>query len=279
MRRELVSAKRGLRRAIWVVVILAILMLLFVRKGEKVPPLKLKELGTAIKITNPVTSAFKGGEKLKLRVKYLDFIPAGSITMKVKEVSYQGKEVYLLLAEAEASPLFSFFNKFRSVFESYMDAGNLYSLRFREYTRSGNDVDERLTLYNQKTGIAETREEGKPGSRKVKIGKNTQDFLSALYFLRTKELKVGESFIINLNDRKSNYEMEVKILRKGSVNVPAGRFTAYVAEAKVTRIGKKEPGITLMLWLSAGARKLPLLIKSGTRIGPLEVSLVDYGGR
>ncbi len=270
------SAKRSLLRIFWAVVVVAILMVFFVRKGKEIPPVKLKELGTAIKITNPVTSAFKGGEELKLRVKYLGFIPAGSITMRVKDVSFRGKEVYLLVAGAEASPLFSFFNKFRSVFESYMDAGNLYSLRFLEYTRSGNDVDERLTLYNQKTGIAETCERGKPGNRKVKIEDNTQDFLSALYFLRTKELKVGESFLINLNDRKNNYEMEVKILRKESVKVPAGRFTAYVAEVKVRRVRKKNPGTTLTVWLSADARKLPLLIKAGTKIGPLEASLISY---
>ena len=83
----------------------------------------------------------------------------------------------------------------------------------------------------------------------------------------------------SLNDRKNNYRVEVKILRKESVKVPAGRFSAYVAEAKATRVGKKEPGTTLMLWLSADARKLPLLIKSGTKIGPLEVSLMSYGGK
>jgi len=272
------SAKRGLLRIIWVIVIVAVLMLLFVRKGKEIPPLKLKELGTAIKITDPVTSAFKGGEKLKLRVKYLDFIPAGSVTMKVKEVSYQGKETYRLV-ETKASPLFFFFTNFRSVLESYMDARNLYSLRFQEYTRSGNSVDKRLTLYDQETGIAETREEGKPGSGKVKIEKNTQDFLSALYFLRTKELKVGKSLLINLNDRKKNYQVKVKILRKESVKVPAGRFSSYVVEVKATRVGKKKPGTILTVWLSADARKLPLLIKAGTKIGPMKVSLVDYGGR
>jgi len=274
-----VSAKRGLGRIVWAVVIVAILMVFFVRKGKEIPPIKLKELGSAAKITNPVTSAFRGGEKLTFRVQYLDFIPAGSITMKVKEVSYRGKEAYYLVAEGKTSPLFSFFTRFQSVFESYMDARNLYSLRFQEHARSGRNVDERLTIYDQENGIAETSEEGTPGSRKVKIGKNSQDFLSALYFLRTRELKVGESFIINLNNRKNNYEVEVKILRKAEIKVPAGKFTAYVTEVKVTSVGKNEQGKILTVWLSEKERKLPLLIKAGTKIGPMEVSLIDYGGK
>ncbi len=270
------SAKRGLRGIVWAVVIVAILLVFFVRKDEEVSPVKLKELGTAIEIANPVTLAFRGGEELKLRVTYLGFIPAGSITMKVKEVSYRGKRAYHFVAEAEASPFFAFFTNFRSIFESYMDARNLYSLRFQEHTRSGKNVDERLTLYDQENGIAETSEEGQPGSRKVKIEKNTQDFLSAFYFLRAKEFKVDEDFIINLNDRKKNYEIDVKILRKEELKVPAGRFTAYVAEVKATRAGKNEPGITLTVWMSDDVRKLPLLIRAKTRIGPMKVSLIDF---
>ena len=273
------SAKRGFLRIIWAVVIVAIVMVFFIRKEEKVSPIKLKEWGTAIEIADPVTSAFRGGEELKLRVEYLGVIPAGSITMKVKDVSYQGKDAYHLVAEAGASRLFSFFTKFRSIFESYMDARNLYSLRSEEHTRNRENVNERFTLYDQKNGIAETGEEGKSGSKKLKIGENTQDFLSSLYFLRTRELKTGKSFVINLNDRKTNYKVEIEILRKGNIKVPAGKFTAYVAEAKATRVGSNAPGTIFTIWLSDDDRKLPLLIKAATRIGPMKVFLIGYGGK
>jgi len=274
-----VSGKRYLRRGLWTIVIVTVLLVFFVRKEEEVSPVKVEARGVSIEITNPLTAAFQGGEELKLRARYLGFIPAGLITMQVEEVNYQGKEAYHLVAEAEASPLFSFFCKFQSVFESYLDARTLSSLRFQEHTRSGRNVDERLTVYDQESGIAETSEAGKPGSRKVKTAKNAQDFLSLLYSLRARELKVGEDFLINLNDRKNNYKVEVKILRTEEVKVPAGRFPAYVAEVKARRVGRDEPGTTWSLWLSEDTRKLPLLIKAGTKIGPMEVSLMDYGRR
>ncbi len=267
--------KRGLRRIIWTIAVVAVLLLVCIRRKEEWTPIELKELGVPATVSEPVTTAFKGGEKISLAVKYLTIIPAGVVRMEVKEVNYLGRETYYLVSEAKSSPFFSFFCWVHSVFESYMDANDLYSLRFEEHSQAGRHADERLTVYDQESLIAETSEEGKPGSRKVKIAENTQDFLSALYFLRTKELKVGRTFNINLNNRKKNYEVQIKILRKEGIEVPVGKFTAWVAEVKATRVGKEEPGTILTVWFSDDTRKLPLLIKARTRIGPVKAYLLD----
>ena len=269
--------KRSLRRIIWTVAIVVVLVVVCVRGKEEWPPIELKELGVPAIVSEPVTVAFKGGERISLMVKYLGFIPAGVVRMDVKEVQYLGRETYYLACEAKSSRFFSFFCQVHSVFESYMDANNLYSLRFEEHSRAGRHADERLTVYDQESLIAETSEEGKLGSRKVKIAENTQDFLSALYFLRTRKLEEGDTFTINLNDRKKNYQVEVKVSGKEEVEIPQGRFSAYVVEVKAMRAGKREasPKAAFTIWLSDDERKLPVLIRARTSIGPIKAYLLE----
>lgn len=269
--------KRNLRRIIWTAAVVVILMVVCVRRKEEWTPIELKELGAPATVSEAVTVAFKGGEQISLAVKYLTIIPAGVVRMEVKEVHYLGRESYHLVCEAKSSPFFSFFCRVHSVFESYMDANNLYSLRFEEHSRAGRHADERLTVYDQESLIAETSEEGKLGSRKVKIAENTQDFLSALYFLRTKELEVGGTFNINLNERKKNYELKVEVLRKEEVKIPRAKISAYVVEVKAIRVGKREvsPKAAFTVWLSDDERKLPVLIRAKTRIGPVKAYLLE----
>lgn len=268
MRKKLILSILGL-------IILSILAVVSLRR-QPLPPIEVKELGVPARITNSGISAFWGGEEITLTVRYMGFIPAGRMVLRVKEVRYQGRETYHLIVEGKSSPFFSFFRKIHSVLESYMDAEKLYSQRFEEHTQTGHRRDERLTVYDQEKGVARISEGGEEDNRKVRIGANTQDLLSAIYYLRTRELKTGNTFLINLNERRKNFEVRAEVLGREElgVGIKGKKFTAYPVRLEAKRVGKKDfPSLDFTIWFSDDERKIPLLIKAKTRIGPVKARL------
>jgi len=252
-----------------------------VRKKPSSPP-KAEELGRLKPLSRPGVKAFRGGEKLTFAVKYW-IIPVGRISLEVREMNYRGHEVYSPLLYLKANRLFSFFCSAEGEIRSYFDAQGLFTHRYEEHYLAGRHIYDRVTTYDQKRGIAQfdvpvyndLGQLVKKEKKKVGIPPRTQDVLSALYYIRTCELKEGAIVKVKVNERKSNYLLELKVLRKEEVKTPAGSFLAWVIEPTVLYKGKKQERGKGLVYLSADSRKLPLLIKGSTSIGRASLYLID----
>lgn len=255
-----------------------------VRRESIVLP-EAPEVGILRPVTRPGTKAFRGGEKLTFLVKFW-IIPAGQVTMEVREMRYRGYEVYSPLLTMKAAKFFSFFVPAEGDVRSYLDAQRLYTHRHEEHFIAGRHTYERLTVYDQRNRLATYDVPVKDrmgkikriGKKKVRISPKTQDMLSALYYIRTQELKEGKILTINTNDRGKNYRVKIKVLGKEKVTVPAGTFLTWVIEpVSVIRIGKEkeEEKGTGLIYLSADERKLLVLMKAKIKLGSVTVQLID----
>jgi hypothetical protein len=85
-----------------------------------------------------------------------------------------------------------------------------------------------------------------------------QDIISAIYFIRTQELKEGQVIAIPITDYGQNYTIEAIIEKREEVKVDAGKFNTIKIETKAFG-GKliKKSG-ELFLWFSDDARRLPV---------------------
>ena len=254
------------------------------RKAPVVLP-EAPEAGILKLVTRPGTEAFRGGERLIFLVKFW-IIPAGKVTMEVREMRYRGYEVYSPLLTMEAAKLFSFFCPAEGNIRSYLDAQKLYTHRYEEHFIAGRHTYERLTVYDQRNRLAtyDVPVEDRMGKikridkKKVRIPPHTQDMLSALYYIRAQELKEGKILTINANERYKNYRIKIKVLGKEKVTVPAGSFLTWVIEpVSITRIGKEKEEVkgTGLIYLSADERKLLVLMKAKTKLGSVSIQLID----
>ena len=275
-----------MRRILGFVLILVILVVGGCVRREAVIPPEAPEVGALKPLTRPGTAAFRGGEKLTFLVK-LWFIPAGKVSMEVREMSYKGYEVYSPLLTIKAAKLFSFFCPAEGNIRSYLDAQRLYTHRYEEHTIMGRHTYERLTVYDQRNRLATYDDPVKDrmgkvvriDKKKVRILPHTQDMLSAFYYIRTQELEEGKILTINANERYKNYRVKIKVLGKEKITVPAGTFLAWIIEpVSIMRIDREEEEEkrTGLIYLSADERKLPVLMKArGTRLGSVTVRLID----
>ncbi len=274
-----------MRRTLGFVLILGVLVVSGCVRRELLVLPEAPEVGVLKPVTRPGTAAFRGGEKLTFLAKFR-FIPAGEVTMEVREMRYRGHEVYSPLITMKAAKLFSFFCPAEVNIRSYLDARTLDSLRYEEHTIMGRHTYERLTVYDQRNRLAtyDAPVYDRMGKtiriykKKVRIPPHTQDMLSAFYYIRTQELKEGKILTINANERHKNYRVKIKVLRKEKVTVPAGTFLTWVIEPiSIQRLDKEKEGEkgTGLIYLSADERKLPVLMKAKTKLGSVTVQLID----
>jgi len=197
-----------------------------VRREAVVLP-EAPEVGILRPVTRPGTKAFRGGEKLTFLVKFW-IIPAGQVTIEVREMRYRDYEVYSPLLTMKAAKFFSFFVPAEGDVRSYLDAQRLYTHRYEEHFIAGRHTYERLTVYDQRNRLATYDVPVKDrmgkikriGKKKVRISPKTQDMLSALYYIRTQELKEGKILTINTNDRGKNYRVKIKAVSYTHLTLP-----------------------------------------------------------
>ena len=212
---------------------------------------------------------FEVGEKLTFAVKF-GFIKAGIATMEVRDVvDFNGRRCYRLISEARSTMPFSLFFEVRDHVESLMDSAYLYSVRYEKRLKEGSYQKNEVVLFDQDRHLALY-----PDGVEIPTPDGVQDVLSSLYYVRTLNLRVGESvFIKNHADRK-NYPLEVKVLRVETVEVPAGRFECFVVEPILKASGIFQHKGRLTVWLTKNPPHFPVMMKSKIVIGSISAVLI-----
>jgi hypothetical protein len=174
---------------------------------------------------------WKVGEELTFSIRW-GFIACGYAHMQVKEKIVLGdRDTYRIVTTARSAPFFDPFYKVRDRIESYIDAEELYTVRYEKVLREGKYKANITIIYDHQHGVA--YENGK----KFGITPGVQDVLSSMYYLRTKKLKVGRKFTIDVGTGKKNWPLVVEVVGKEKISVPAGKFDTYVVIPRLREEG------------------------------------------
>ncbi len=105
----------------------------------------------------------------------------------------------------------------------------------------------------------------------------TFDAISSFYYLRTLPLQVGKSVYITIFDSKKIWNVEVQVLRKERIEVPAGVFDTIVVKPLMKSEGIFSRKGEILIWLSDDARRIPVMLKTKVKVGSIEANLVGEG--
>lgn len=102
----------------------------------------------------------------------------------------------------------------------------------------------------------------------------TFDAISSFYYLRTLPLEVGKSVYVTIFDSKKVWNVEVKVLRKERVEVPAGVFDAIVVKPLMKSEGIFARKGDIHIWLTDDERRIPVRLKTKVKVGSINADLV-----
>ena len=102
----------------------------------------------------------------------------------------------------------------------------------------------------------------------------TFDSISGFYYFRTMNLEVGKSVYVTVFDNKKVWNVEVQVLRKERVKVPAGEFDTIVVKPLLQSEGIFYRKGEIYIWLTDDKKRVPVLLRSKVKIGSINASLV-----
>ncbi|HET6347737.1 MAG TPA: DUF3108 domain-containing protein [Candidatus Krumholzibacteria bacterium] len=220
----------------------------------------------------PGAAPFGAGERLVYSVQY-GLVTAGEATLEVRNLAtLDGRTCYRIVSDARTNEFFSKFFEVRDRYESYMDTTELYSRRYEKHVREGKFKSDDVVDFDQTAHRARYKD------KVVPIPPRTQDVLSAMYYVRTLPLEVGQAISLANHTDGKNYPLVIKVLRREHVKVDAGEFDCIVVEPILRGPGVFTQQGRLTVWLTDDKRRMPVLMKSKVVIGHVAAILKSYSG-
>jgi len=214
--------------------------------------------------------AFGVGERFDFDINY-GFINAGYAAMEVVDIiEYNDRPCYLVSSTANSNRFFSSFYRVEDKVETVIDAVGLFPWRFEKHLSEGSYRADRICDFDQVNNAVVYQDST------IEVQPYVQDALSVLYYIRTLDLKPNSTHSVeNFTDGES-YSLEVKVLRRETIKVKAGRFDCIVVEPLLKSSGIFKHEGRLTVWLTDDRLKMPVLMKSKVLVGSISAELTDY---
>jgi len=207
-------------------------------------------------------------ERLVFHISWLG-VRAGKARLDLVESG----ENRLIRSSARSDDWVSVFYRVRDDAESILD-GDGRPIRFRIQQREGRYRSNKETLFSLSEIIY--RDYRKKREKRIDPeGRPMYDVLSAFNTLRQRPLVVGTTEYLDICDSGKAYRLEVKILRKDTIEVRDTEVPAIVVEPVFRSDGLFRSTGKTNIWLSDDDQRVPLLMKTEVLIGSVVAELAD----
>lgn len=214
--------------------------------------------------------SFGVGEQLLFDINY-GFINAGEAQMSVLDiVDWEGRPCYYVQTQAHSNSFFNSIFPVNDTVETIIDAVGLASWHFDRRLHEGSYNSTRIYTFDQINNLAFYENDT------TEVPPFIQDVLSAFYYVRTVDLKVGSVVTIQNFSRGKVAPFDVKVLRKETIEVPAGEFDCIVVEPMLKAAGIFKHEGRMTVWLTDDRLRMPVRMRSKVVVGSIDVVLKSF---
>ena len=240
-----------------------------IEKTEELTPALEQQTNTSTDIR-----PFKLGEKLVYRISYLETIEAGTAHLDVTSGGSKHSKLFRLRLKAKSSLAINSIYQLNFEYLSIFDLKLGSSREYRKYLRETKKIVRESMTFNPQQGIA-TLANKKKELKRIPVELGIQDPVSALYFLRTLQLKPGLRIIIPVIEGESIYQVHIKVLGNELISNSIGGFLVHKVEA-VIKLGQNFlNNKKITFWFTRDQRKIPVLASVSLAFGSVLVELVE----
>jgi hypothetical protein len=215
---------------------------------------------------------FDTGEKLTFDVRF-GAIKVGTGRMEVVGTQdVRGREAWHTRFTVKGGIPFY---KVNDRMESWIDTRTFESLRFVQDLEEGSrDAERTYEIYPERAMFSEQNANGAPKS--AQSVENPLDDAAFMYFVRTIPLEIGKTYAFNRYFRPDRNPVQIRVLRRESIKVPAGSFNTIVIQPVIKSKGIFSEKGHAEMWLTDDPRRLLVQMKTDLSIGSLNLYLRGY---
>lgn len=225
--------------------------------------------------------AFDVGEWFKFRVHY-GVINAGYATLEVQEAVKNNKKVFHAIGKGYTTGMSRFFFRIEDNYESYFDkeTGNPFQF-VRKIDEGGYTKNQEGFFHPTANKILVKNYENNSESNFL-IPENTQDMVSAFYYLRNypliDKLRIGEAVVIDMFFDNEVTKFKLKFIGNEDLDTKFGIIPTKIFRPLVQsgRVFKEQESLTV--WISDDDNKIPVRIQANLVIGSIKADLDAFKG-
>jgi hypothetical protein len=227
-------------------------------------------------------AAFAAGEVFEYCVTW-NGIPAADGSAWVERSVQDRKDCYDFQLMTKTNSIIDILWKMRDSGKSIVDAKSLLPVQ-HVFMRQENERRRRFTATfdhaaKEVTCVKESLEKNR--ADKVKLSYQfALDPISAPYFLRCLDWKVGDRRQVELIEDNARYLFTISAVALEEVTVPAGRFRAIKMTPVLTKIARqrKKPVAAkeAEIWVSDDEFHMPLRLKTASFVGHIYIDLARF---
>lgn len=245
--------------------------------AQTAPPGPAPDRGAVIepeaRITPPRPPySYPNGQTLVYDVEWR-LLTAGTLTLRMEAAGNEER----VTATANSTGVFSVLYPVHDRFEALFDPRTFCSLRITKHTEEGFrrlntsirfDYARRKSVLqekNLKSGFSKQDENEIPGC--------VTDVVSAIFYLGSRLLQVGETYTFPLNDGGKTNDVRARVEAKEDVKTPAGAFHALRVQPEATSGLVRTKG-RIWIWYSDDVNHTPVQMRARLFWGTLTLRLV-----
>ena len=225
---------------------------------------------TAYATPSPVLKAmpFGAGERMEYVAKY-GFQNIGRGSMEVVGVGdLRGRPAVHTNFRLKGRLLFFSANY---MLESWVDQANFTSMRFtQDNDEDTSDKDKVYEIFGERQTYSVNNGPELPSVP------DPLDEGALLYFVRTMDLEVGKTYTLNRYFRPDRNPVIVKVLRKETVKVPAGKFNTIVVQPIIKSKGIFSEGGKAEIWLSDDKDRVMVQMRVRVKVTTISLQLTSH---
>lgn len=223
-------------------------------------------------------SAAAAGQQIPERLVYgLSWtgIPVGTATQEIADAG----AVRRIVSEARSNDWLSSFFPVNDRTESILEKNGSFPGTVRNFKmlfKEGKHVRNREIRFNPALKTAQFIDHKSGEQLQISLEPETFDIYSSFYYVRHQQLEPGRSLFVNVLDSKKLHRIEIRVLKRERISVPAGTFATIKIEPMVKSEGVFEGKRGAYIWLTDDERRIP--VKAQTKVAVGSVTAVLTGG-
>lgn len=222
----------------------------------------------------PGTPSFGVGESATYRVRWTSGpmnLPAGEATISVEPP--RGRGAHRFVMSAATAPWVSSFYEATARLET-TTSDRLLPIEHRETIADGRrTVDRQLDFDADRHEVRMTTG---GATITLPLARDARDPISALFYVRTLPLEPGAHVVLPLTDNGRRSQLDITVGAVETLVLDGQTWHAWKLAPRMSgRVERQQP-LAISTWLSADARRIPLVLEVSAGFGTVRAELMNY---